>query len=872
MKQKIQLLVTALIICTSAFSQEVGFLFKDKSKNVEERVTDLMQRMTLEEKIDFTSGMRLKGHGPGQYDGTKINNRLGIPAFKIYHGPTGVNAVRYIKKAGTYYSTPINMACTWNPELVEETLNSMSKELNAAGGQSNAGPGMNIIRDLRCGRSFEYFTEDPFLNGQIAKAYVKGVQSEGNIAILKHFICNNQERERNYIDVKVGERALREIYLPGFKTAVKEGGALGIMTGYNYVNGFKSSENKHLINDILKKEWGFKGVVMTDWSGSGKSFKRMIDAGLDLEMPRPEKYIVADVLKAIKDGEISEEQINEQVRRILRVMFISGVFDKTPEYQLDLIATDENIELARRVAEESMVLLKNKDDLLPINRNEVKNIAVIGPNGEYGNHFREGQKSYHLLQGGGSAHVEAPYKKTSTPFAGVKNKAGSNINVSYEPGCLAEHGFSIIKSDFFKTKNNKPGLNAEYFGNNNLEGKATNKIDPEISFIWHKIPDIIEQGNKYQSGSKKGFSVRWKGKIIAPKSRNYSFEVKAFGKAKVFIDGVEIINKYRDSGNWDRYAVGNTYLEAGAHNIRVEFRKFSPSNQCILLWDYDNDEYLKRAIELAKKSDVVIMPVGTSGKLESESKDRNEKLNQTESLSLSRAQENLIREVAKVNKNVVVVTYTSGVVCEQWKDEVKAIIYAGFPGQEAGNALGNIIFGDVNPSGKLTVSIPKSISQYPDDFYSYDDKITYNEGIYVGYRYFDKHRLSPSFSFGHGLSYTQFEYNNLKVSQLARVGEVKIKVAITNIGKVKGKEVVQLYVNDPVCSVDRPQKELKGFNKVELEPGETKELEFLLDKDDFSFFREKENRWVFEPGAFNVLIGSSSKDIRKTERFIINKL
>lgn len=857
--------LSLIVIFLSSFSLlSQVMLYKKIQLEGETRLNDLLQRMSLDEKIDLVSGMRMGKHGPGQYDGTKGNNRLEIAPFKIYHGPYGVNASKYLNKNGTYYPVSINMASTWNPYLVEETMNSLSKELSASGGQSNAGPAMNIIRDLRGGRSSEYFTEDPYLNGKIASSYVRGIQSQRNIAIIKHFICNNQERERNYMDVTVGERALREIYLPGFKRAVKEGGALGVMTGYNSVNGKQSSENQHLIKDVLKGEWGFQGLVMTDWTGSGTSAESMIQAGLDLEMPRPLKYTKEAILKAIDENQISETHLNEMVRRILVVAFVTGVVD---DYRFEIpekLATKESLVVARKMAEESLVLLQNTDGILPLDSRKTRSIAVIGPNGDYGAHFREGKRTYQMLQGGGSASVAPRQNAMITPYKGLKS-VGSGIKIAYEPGCYGEHGCTEIKSDYFITKENKRGLNAYYYGNDDLEGKPEEKIDQNIAFEWHKAPDVIEANNVSQGGDDKAFSVRWRGKIKAPNSRLYTFEIQSQGIVKVYINKKLVVNKRRPDAGWDRFAMGSVFLEKGDYDIRVEFKKTTAVSQCKLLWDYGNDEYLAKAVVLAKKSKVVIMPLGTSGLLESEAVDRDEKLNRTESLSLSLAQEQLIDAVYKVNKNIIVVTYTAGVVCDKWKDKVKGIIYAGFPGQEGGYALANIVFGNKNPSGKLPVSIPKSVNQYPDGLYSYNKKIEYKDGIYVGYRYFEKNNLIPSFPFGHGLSYTNFTYSNLTCIRPSPVqNNVTVRLEVKNTGSKEGKEVVQFYVSDLESTIDRPKKELKYFKKIHLEPGESKIISFILEEDAFAYYNVEKNKWEVEPGDFNIMAGSSSTDIRQT--------
>ncbi len=862
--------ITTLMMVLCTFSLFAGEPYQDSNLSIDERVEDLLGRMTLEEKADYISGMRIGSvaTGPTAWDGTKGNERLGITPMKFYCGPYGAATGRYVKKQGVYYPSSINMAASWNRELVQEIMTSLSKEVTYGGGQSNAGLAMNIIRDLRGGRSMEYFTEDPYLNGEIAVANSLGVQSQNNIAIVKHYICNNQERRRNGIDARVGERALREIYLPGYKAAIERGGAMAVMTGYNRINGDYCAASNHLINEILKGEWGFKGVVMTDWMGYGDDAVSMINAGLDLEMPRPIRYNKESIIKLVKDGVVSESKIDEQMRRILYLTFWCGVMDRDPKDLIDIdkIGDKESIAVARKAAEESIVLLKNEGNLLPFNRNEVKKIAVIGPNGEFGVHFREGAKTYQMLQGGGSASIVPMGSNLITPFVGIKN-AAKNIDIAFEPGCYGELGYTPIKTEFFKSESGSTGLDAQYFQGNSFEGKAQVSVDQQIKFKWNKTPVVIEQEDETKANAKQ-FSAKWSGKLVAPESCEYGFEFAIIGGGKLYIDN-ELVIDYISGIRADKYAVGKMQLTKGEHDIRVEYSTPQGLGEISLLWNYGGEKYLNDAIALAKSSDVVVMTVGTSGDLESEATDRCQWLDQSDCISLSTAQERLIKEVAKVNKNVVVVTYTAGVVCEAWRDDVSAIIYAGFPGEQGANALGDILFGDVNPSAKLTVSIPKSSNQYPKDYHSLGESVTYNEGIFVGYRYFDKHKLEPAFPFGHGLSYTTFKYGDAKVKKSGDKWSVSIPV--TNSGDIAGKEVVQLYVSDLKCSEERPLKELKGFEKIDLKAGETKVVNFTLDDEAFAFWSEKSNDWRVEAGEFKISIGASSKDLRSSVKIKMSR-
>ena len=843
-----------LITQTVGYSQSP--LYQDTSQPIQQRVEDLLQRMTLDEKILITAGMReLGGRKPGDYDGTPAIPRLGIPPFVVIHGPHGINP-HGDPNNGVYYPTGITQGATWNPELIRDVAVSMGKELKMAGGHSNAGPGINIIRDLRGGRSFEYFSEDPFLTGTLATAYVRGLQSQDAIAILKHYVANNQERNRNYIDTQVSERALREIYLPGFKMAVQQGNALGIMTGYNAVNGVHNGEQKHLVQDILKNEWGFKGIAMTDWQGSHSTVP-MAKSGLDLEMPIP-KFYGEKLKKAIQNGEYSEDELDHKVRRILNVLFVTKSMDVPAPENPKITITPEAVELARKTAEEGIVLLKNEGNILPLDPKRIKKIAVIGPNGNWGPHFREGTKSYQLFQGGGSASIVPKPENTVSPLQGIKTKAGDQIEVVFSPGSNGDHGNAIIDSKYLSF-DKKPGLQASYYNTVDFQGTPKKEQETVLKHWWNKPPLILEAGDEKQGGDAGKFSVIWEGNITIPESRDYTFEIQAFGASSLEINGEPVIDKGDKGSEWDAHTTGSVRLKKGTYPIKATYQKTSYRANFTLLWDYDNVKYLNDAIKTAKDADIVILTLGTSGYLETEGKDRDQ------SIALPKPQQHLVEEVTKVNKNVVATTYTAGVTMDGWQDKIRALLHCGFPGQEGGTALANILFGEVNPSGKLTVTIPKSVDQYPEDHYSYTDTIVYTDDIYVGYRYFEKEDKKPAFPFGHGLSYTTFEYKNLKVAQAPKNElEMVVTVEITNTGKVKGKEIVQVYVGDKEASVSRPPKELKAFQKIELNPGETKTVQLDLGRDAFSFFDPETEQWTVEPGDFVIYVGSSSQDIRET--------
>jgi beta-glucosidase len=831
---------------------------------IDKKVSKIVDSMTLDEKMLFMHGDKegLK------YDGPPPIERLNIPSYVIAHGPYGARVHtlneqgRRVIMGGTFMSSSMNYAACWDPELVQRVGAGVGREIRAMGDHAVAGPAFNIVRDLRCGRSTEYFTEDPYLNARTSVPFVKGLQDEKVIATLKHYACNNQEFSRGSIDVQVSKRALHEIYLPGFEYAVTEADAMSVMSAYNKVNGKWCAENSYLLDDVLRKRWGFKGFVMSDWSGTHSTVDS-VKAGLDLEMPRDNWY--GKKLKdAVQSGEVSEKLIDERIGNILRTMFVAKLFDK--DYQnppREVFKSKEMKALALELALNSIVLLKNEDGVLPFNRSAVKKVAVIGPHSSYGKHFNEGKYDYTLFQEGGSANVAPVQKDMITPLEGIRELLGDAVEVVYTPGVYAENGCGPIASDYFISKDGKPGLSATYYNGNNFENAERSAVDQTVSFEWDKDPLVPEAGRPI--GSSKKFSVRWEGKLNAPDSRKYTLELRFDGRAALYVDGKTV---FEGNGNNDRWwHQVKLDLDKGPHDIKLEYKKTASKGAIKLWWDYENVAWIQKAVALAKSSDAVILNVGNSGNMEREGRDR------FQGLQLSEAQEDLIKAVSAVNRKTAVVTFTAGVGMEDWIGGVPAVLGAMYPGEQAGTALAKLLFGEANPNGKLTVSIPKSVVQYPEGYWADNaDHIEYTEGVFVGYRYFDEHNITPQFPFGHGLSYTTFEYGQPKINKTeAKIGEnIVVSIDIKNTGKRPGAEVVQLYVHDVQSSVPRPPKELKAFKKVFLQPGETKTVKLELDKRAFAFFSESKDDWVVEPGEFELLFASSSRDIRQKKSIDLN--
>jgi beta-glucosidase len=657
--------------------------FMNSNLDLEERVEDLLGRLTLEEKFKLSNGIQMFY--------TRPIDRLGIPKFKMCDGPHGIGPHSTGNTECTYFPVGMCRTATWNPELAEEFGVALAEEIREIGYHMSLGPGVNIIRTPLGGRNFEYQTEDPYLNKIMTVHIAKGLQSKRIAACVKHYVCNNQDTNRFTVNAVVSERALQEIYLPAFEASVREADAWSIMSCYNKVNGVYGCENKDLLTERLRNQWGFRGFVVTDWYATrwSESTEKAVNAGLSLEMPAPLKFKKRKLKQALSEGKFTQETFDENIRRLLRVMFLTGLFEKKNQLPKGSRNTPEHQSVARKIAEEGIVLLKNKDNLLPLNIDEIKKLAVIGPNAD--------EK---MAMGGGSSQVLPPYE--ITPLKGLEEKCKGKIQIVSTP---SDADVTIVIAGL----NHERGMDAE------------------------------------------------------------------------FVD--------RDS------------------------------------FDLPLDQ-----IELIK---------------------------------------NTVHE----NPKTIVVLISAIVGMTDWIDNVPSILQAWYPGMEGGHAIANIIFADANPSGKLPVTIPKKLSDSPahksERTFPGDDNVYYDEGIFVGYRHFDTNDIEPLFPFGHGLSYTTFSYDNLKINSnsISKNEKITISCDITNSGKLEGAEIAQLYIQDVESSAERPIKELKRFKKINLNPSEKETISFELDKNELSFYSEKDNSWKVEPGKFNLFIGSSSRDIRLQGEF-----
>lgn len=814
-------------------------VYTDKNASIDDRVEDLLKQMTLGEKIE-----QLVGDSATGFD-TKYNERLGIPGLKMTDGPIGVRWFR-----ATSFPSGVSLAATWDTALTVRYAEALAKETLAKGRNMLLGPCVNIHRFPAGGRNFESYGEDPYLTSRLAVNYVKGLQDNGVIATIKHYALNNQEWRRTEVDVQADERTMREIYLPSFEYAVKEAGVYTVMSSYNKVNGWWASENDVLLNKILKDEWGFRGLVVSDWV-STHSTVNAANYGLDIEMPHAQVWTTAQLKEALSAGKITEETINDKVRRILRVKFEAGLFDQDPDQKPDttVLHSDPHKKLALEMALESMVLLKNHQNLLPLDINKIKKIAVIGPlakNAPTG--------------GGGSSHVTPYY--TIDPVDGITEFTKGNAEVIYAQGSVSPITPVYPVPAEFLSNNGQPGLAAEFFNNMELKGEpVVKRVDKAVDFEWNdKSPAEGIGRDKY--------SIRWTGKITAPENREFTFYSASDDGVRVWIDNKLLIENWTDHGT--TIDSGKMVMIKGKlYDIKIEYFENGGSETIQLGWNYaisrERENLLADAVAAAKAADVAILFVGTTDYIESESFDR------TGGLDLMAGQNQLISAVSAANPRTIVVMYSgTPVLMNQWISKVPSVVQAFFPGQEGGNAIPQLLFGQENFSGKLPFSYIASYDQTP-AYKGYMDSsliAPYSEGIFVGYRWLEKNNFTPAFPFGHGLSYTTYEYSDLQVKNTGQF-TYDVTLKVKNTGKMAGSEVVQLYVAPKNPAAERPVKELKAFAKVDLAAGEEKTITLKLNKRSFSRYDASKKEWVADPGAYGIMAGASSSDIRLTGEIIL---
>lgn len=805
--------------------------YKNRELPVEARIDDLLKRLTLDEKVSLMGGMGFE---------SKSVERLGIPSLKMTDGPNGVRD----GNRATSFPAVIAMAATWDTDLVNKIGVALGRETRALGHNFLLGPCVNIHRIPYGGRNFESFGEDPYLTSRMTVAYIKGVQSQNVLTSVKHFACNNQEWNRHHVNVMVDERSLREIYLPAFKAAVKEADVWSVMAAYNKVNGQYCTENFFLVQQILKEEWGFKGFVVSDW-GATQDAVRASKGGLDMEMPYDEHF-GKPLLGAVRKGEISKTSIDDNVRRLLRSRFKAGLFDSDRGIDTSIVNSAGHRSLALQAATGSMVLLKN-NEILPLNSSDIATLALIGPN------------AARAITGGGGTSLVKPFYAVS-PLEAFQNKIGDKIKILYAIGSAAAGDVIPVEVKYlsFREKEDiKAGLKGLFFNNKNLAGNPLfDRIDREIYYDWgfdSPHPSL------HEAADNNIFSVRWRGHITPPVSGIYKFNFICNDGIRLVVNGHTVIDQWVDGPV--SLKSGTIHLKGGKSvPIQIEYYCNESIAVTKLGWEVPGYDPLREAVEIAKQSDVVVIVGGLNSQFESESYDR-------QRLDLPK-QDRLIRAVSAANpKTIVVLQSGSPIQLNRWKNQVAGILLAWYPGQECGSAIADVLLGHVNPSGKLPFSYIKRPEDCP-GLKGYKDpslSVHYHEGIFVGYRYMDRMGIKPHYPFGFGLSYSSFRYRDCNVEPMPN-GDIRVFLNVKNDGPMDGAEVVQIYIKDRKSSVERPEKELKGFKKVFLKSRENQDLLFILRRGDFSFFSVDQNKWVFEPGEFEVMIGSSSRNIHYRKR------
>ena len=812
-----QLALLSLASCAHAQT------YKDAKAPLETRVADLMSRLTDDEKISLLSGTDFT---------TKPIPRLGIPPMAMADAGQGVRGGSDSTLGpATAFPSGVAMASTWNTNLVGKVGAQIGIEAQnkGTGLQLMLGPAVNIQRSPLGGRNGEYFSEDPFLAGKMAVGYIKGMQGTGTVACIKHFICNNEENDRFTVNVLVGERALREIYMPAFEMGVKDGGVWTVMSSYNRINGPHASADRYILTDVLKRGWGFDGMVMSDWGGVHNG-PQAVMAGNDLEMPDRGFMAPEKIRRALQRGTVTMAQINQNVTRTVRTILRSGVIDGVRTPNPALVNSPASSHVALQAAQEGIVLLKNERSLLPLDASKIRSIAVFGPGG------RE-------MQVGAAGSPGVTPLHSVGPLQGIKKRAGANVKVSYVAG---DTSGSAFPAGTLKTPDGDAGFHADYFDNTNLEGApASTRTDAQIDF---EVPITGIVTDRY--------SVRWTGTFTPRASGATKILFRADDGCRLFVDDKQVIDHWVDSAATTQTATLD--LVAGQPvKLRAEYYQAGGGAVAQLRIVEPNTDPFAQVTNLAKSSDVAVVVVTTRG-TEGEGGDR-------PSMDLPDGQNELIARVAAANPRTVVVLNNGTPVTMPWLNQVPGVIETWFPGQEGGTALAQILFGDVNPSGHLPTTLGARREDYPDypNFGGDGRTVRYEEGIFVGYRGFDKKKIAPLFPFGYGMSYTNFRIDNLKLSAptLIANGTILANVRVTNTGKKAGAEVVQLYVRDPNPKVEKAVRELKGFTKVFLQPGQSQTVSLPLSPRDFAWCDTKAQGWRVDAGRYQIEVGDSSRNL-----------
>lgn len=845
MKLKLLFILLMGLLPFRGFTQS-NYAFQNTGLSIDERVDDLMNRLTVEEKVFLLQAS------------AKEISRLGVD--KYYHGNEGLHGV---VKGGrfTVFPQAIALSATWNPDLIFDVATAISDEARGKWNELNQGkdqtsgysdmltmwsPTINMARDPRWGRTPETYGEDPFLTSKIGVAFVEGLQGDDDkylkvVATPKHFIANNEEENRFACNADISERALREYYLPAFKACIVEGKAQSIMSAYNAINGIPCTANNWLLQTILRDEWGFTGYVVSD-CGAPKYLEKShhyvdspqmaakvaIEAGLDLECGNV--IYTNHLYPAYQDGLVSKESIDKAARRVLEARFKLGIFDPAEgnpyaKISPDVIGSKEHQELALESSRQSIVLLKNQDNILPLDANAIKKIAVVG--------FNANQVVFGDYSG-------LPVISPISPLKGIQNKLGDKVEVQYVKWKTAARNLNLLEGEYLRNdKNEEKGLFAEYYDDKFLTGTPQTRTDKVVNFDPVNQPPDPYTNYKHKS-------MRWTGYIAPNISGAYKIGVNSDDGIRLWLNDELVVDEWHNRGTTTDQV--DIEMEAGKkYKIKLEYFDNGGDAVCQLLWkvpNSDGGDLYEEDILAARTSDYVIAVMGINKTIEKEGKDRVE-------LGLPEDQINYLKTIYKENKNVIVVLVAGSSLAINWMDEtVPAIVDAWYPGESGGTAIADVLFGDYNPAGRLPFTFYKSEKDLPP---MNDYEVTKGRT----YQYFEG---EPLYAFGYGLSYTTFEYSDMVIAKNQE--SITISVEIKNTGDYEGDEVVQLYVKDVKSSVQRPLKQLVGFKRTSLAIGESKNISFEVPIVQLMFWDDNCSDWHFEKGVFEFMIGASSSDIR----------
>lgn len=827
--------VSALFL--TSLSSSAQFVGSDPQA-VDKRVNDLLANMTLDEKIDL-----IGGDTPFR---THSIPRLNIPYFQMADGPVGA----HIPAPTIAYAAGIGLAASWDRALALSIGQQLGRDSRSRGAAFLLGPGVNIYRAPMNGRNFEYFGEDPFLASAIAVGYIQGVQQEGVSATVKHYLGNNSEYLRHDSDSVIDERTLREIYMPVFEAAVKTARVGAIMDSYNITNGEHMTQNGRLNITVAKDQWHFPGVIMSDWVATYDT-AAAVKGGLDLEMPFGVYLSKEKILPLLKNGTITQAEIDEKVRRILRVAVDFGWLDRPqldttiPRYNLDGRAASLHAAL------EGAVLLKNDNNALPLNKTQLKTIAVLGPTA-----------TQTVTTGGGSGEVVS-FANTNL-LVGVSNFVGPQTKVLYARGLRSVNQMSRLTRFTTDSQATTPGVTHTTFAKANLEGDITGTVNETAMLTagsTRREPEEQELNalTSHKSASpyvRTTTSSRWTGYYTPADAGKFAIFVQTDGKYRLLVDDAVVF----DSSVVPKYILNQTTLDLTQAPHKVVLEQLSQQLGSVSGMRVGiaplSTIVEKDALEMASHADTVILAVGFNASSESEGGDR--------TFELPVGQEQLIQQIAALGKKTIVFITSGGSVdISNWKDKVQGIFETWYAGEEGGTAAARLLFGEDNPSGHLPISWEKKITDNPSYRNYYPDagtnKIVYREGIFVGYRGYEHNHVEPQYPFGFGLSYTTFSFSKLK-STPSVDGHITVTCDVTNTGGRLGATVAQLYVGQASTTVERPAKELKGFERIVLQPGETGHISFSLNSRSFSYFDVKSSSWRADAGAYDLTLGDSSQD------------